>query len=66
MAMSKRLAAALARDDKREAAGMHPDERATCYTHQTWAENCQDGHRRPTAEQLLAEANEISRIRTRP
>ena len=38
--MNKRLAAALLRDDAREAAGMHPDDRQTCHTHQCWATEC--------------------------
>lgn len=63
--VNKRLAAALARDDRREDAGMHADDRATCHTHQTWAETCEDQHARPTAGQLLAEAAELRRIRGR-
>ncbi|MER7794881.1 hypothetical protein [Streptomyces sp. NPDC097640] len=47
--MNQRLAAALRRDDAREAAGMHPDERQTCHTHQCWATECADQHTpRPT------------------
>ncbi|OMI34399.1 hypothetical protein [Streptomyces sparsogenes] len=61
--MNKRLAAALRRDDAREAAGMHADERETCHTHQCWATECEDRHQRPTAGRLLAEARELDRIR---
>ena len=61
--MNKNLAAALRRDDAREDAGMHPDDRDTCHTHQCWATECENRHRRPTAGQLLAEAREIDRIR---
>ena len=47
--MNKKLAAALARDDAREDAGMHPDDRETCHTHQCWATECEDQHTpRPT------------------
>jgi hypothetical protein len=38
--MDKKLATAIERDNKREDAGMHADERQTCYTHQTWAADC--------------------------
>ncbi|WP_445520454.1 hypothetical protein [Streptomyces sp. NEAU-174] len=61
--MDKKLAAALKRDDQREAAGMHADDRDTCHTHQCWASECENRHRRPTAGRLLAEAVEINRIR---
>ncbi|WP_275558519.1 hypothetical protein [Streptomyces sp. 5-6(2022)] len=61
--MDKKLAAALRRDDAREAAGMHADDRDTCHTHQCWATECEDQHRRPTAGRLLAEARELDRIR---
>ncbi|GAA2629778.1 hypothetical protein [Streptomyces axinellae] len=63
--MNKKLAAALARDDAREESGMHPDDRVTCHPHQSWAENCEDQHSRPTAGRLLAEALEIDRISRR-
>ncbi|EPH41472.1 hypothetical protein ABT390_34255 [Streptomyces aurantiacus] len=63
--MSKKLAAALARDNQREDAGMHADDRVTCHTHQSWAEDCAEQHRRPIAGQLLAEALELDRIRHR-
>ncbi|MER0477071.1 hypothetical protein ABR737_01630 [Streptomyces sp. Edi2] len=61
--MSKELAAAIERDDLLEGAGMHPDDRKTCWTHQTWAADCEDRHMRPTAGRLLAEALELERIR---
>lgn len=63
--MSKKLAAAIDRDNAREDAGMHADDRNTCYTHQTWADACDNQHRQPTAGQLLAEAIEIDNIRNR-
>ena len=34
------LAAALAEDNRLEDAGMHADERRTCWTHQGWADDC--------------------------
>jgi hypothetical protein len=39
------LEAALARDDLMEDQGMHPDDRGTCWTHQSWAEDCAEMHR---------------------
>ena len=63
--MNKKLAAAIERDNQREDAGMHADDRQTCYPHQSWAADCEDQHRTPTAGQLLAEANELDRIRRR-
>ncbi len=42
MAADPRLAAALAADDRAEDAGMHPDDRSTCHTHQSWFEDCKD------------------------
>ncbi|GAA3032446.1 hypothetical protein FHS39_002561 [Streptomyces olivoverticillatus] len=63
--MNKKLAAAIERDNRREDAGMHADDRSTCWTHQSWAEDCEDRHVRPTAGSLLAEAREIDRIRNR-
>lgn len=63
--MSKKLDAAIERDNQREDAGMHADDRQTCYTHQSWAADCEDTHLRPTAGRLLAEANELDRIRRR-
>ncbi|MFC9240897.1 hypothetical protein ACFTZK_31230 [Streptomyces decoyicus] len=59
MAISKKLAAALKRDDEREDAGMHADDRVTCYSHQSWAEDCEGRHLKPTAGSLLAEHNEL-------
>ena len=61
--MNKKLAAAIDRDNKREDAGMHADDRQTCYQHQTWASDCEGTHRTPTAGQLLTEVNEIQRRR---
>lgn len=63
MPISKKLAAALQRDDQLEDAGMHGDDRTTCHTHQAWAEDCEDRHSTPTAGQLIAEQREIERIR---
>ncbi|MGW2672527.1 hypothetical protein ACWC5F_31330 [Streptomyces sp. NPDC001272] len=63
--MNNDLAKALAADDAAEAAGMHPDDRTTCHTHQAWADDCTDRHARPTAGQLLAAAREVDRIRAR-
>ncbi|MFB6517813.1 hypothetical protein [Streptomyces sp. NPDC056401] len=40
--MDKKLAAAIQRDNDLEDAGMHGDDRQTCWTHQSWAEDCQD------------------------
>ncbi|MER7773195.1 hypothetical protein [Kitasatospora sp. NPDC096140] len=40
--MDTALAAAIEEDDRREDAGMHPDDRRTCWTHQCWAEDCAD------------------------
>ncbi|MBB4920964.1 hypothetical protein FHS44_008117 [Streptosporangium saharense] len=34
------LAKALRRDDLAEEAGMHPDDRLTCWTHQCWEDEC--------------------------
>lgn len=62
--MNKKLAAAIECDNAREDAGMHADDRTTCYTHQSWAADCEGSHRRPTAGQLLAEHNEIQRRRS--
>lgn len=52
--MSKKLAAALAKDDKAEDAGMHPDDRTTCHAHQGYADNCADDemHTNPTRHVL--------------
>ncbi|MGW5394739.1 hypothetical protein [Streptomyces sp. NPDC003952] len=40
--MDKKLTAAIQRDNDLEDAGMHGDDRTTCWTHQSWAEDCQD------------------------
>ncbi|MER6230657.1 MULTISPECIES: hypothetical protein [Streptomyces] len=42
--LSQRLYTAIERDNQREAAGMHADDRTTCWTHQSWAEDCKDQH----------------------
>ncbi|MFF4185769.1 hypothetical protein ACFYZ9_21500 [Streptomyces sp. NPDC001691] len=42
--MDKKLAAAIQRDNELEDAGMHGDDRKTCWTHQSWAEDCDDLH----------------------
>ena len=49
--MNRKLAAAIERDDQREDAGMHGDDRETCWTHQCWAEDCEDSpvHTSPSA-----------------
>lgn len=48
--MTKKLAAAIERDNQREDAGMHADDRQTCHRHQTWASDCDDNHTpRPTS-----------------
>ncbi|MEU5421106.1 hypothetical protein [Streptomyces sp. NPDC020667] len=61
--MNKKLAAAIARDDRLEDAGMHADDRQTCYRHRSWADECADRHAPLTAGRVLAEALEIDRIR---
>lgn len=38
--MDRRLSDAIKRDNEQEDAGMHADDRETCWTHQTWAEEC--------------------------
>jgi hypothetical protein len=49
--MNKKLAEAIERDNQLEDAGMHGDDRKTCHTHQTWAEDCDDDHTpRPTGK----------------
>jgi hypothetical protein len=40
--LSDDLSAALSADNRREDAGMHADERSTCWAHQCWAEDCAD------------------------
>ncbi|MYW06041.1 hypothetical protein [Streptomyces sp. SID3343] len=39
-----RLAAAITRDNELEDAGMHGDDRITCWTHRCWADDCADRH----------------------
>lgn len=63
--MNKKLAAAIQRDNQREDAGMHAEDRVTCHPHQSWAADCEDKHATLTAGRLLAEANELDRIRRR-
>lgn len=52
--MTKKLAAALARDDRAEDTGMHPDDRTTCHTHQSYEQDCADQpeHTNPTQHVL--------------
>ncbi|MCY0924812.1 hypothetical protein OTB20_00975 [Streptomyces sp. H27-H1] len=40
--MNKKLAAAIQRDNELEDAGLHGDDRKTCWSHQSWSEDCQD------------------------
>ncbi|MCP3758730.1 hypothetical protein [Streptomyces sp. TBY4] len=49
--MDKKLAAAIQRDNDLEDAGMHGDDRKTCWTHQSWSEDCQEQpfHTQPSA-----------------
>lgn len=42
--MNKTLAKAIERDNKREDAGMHGDDRDTCWMHKCWASDCEDLH----------------------
>lgn len=42
--MDKKLEAAIERDNQLEDAGMHGDDRATCWMHQCWTEDCDDLH----------------------
>ncbi|WP_331726172.1 hypothetical protein [Streptomyces sp. NBC_01276] len=63
--MTDNLTQALAADDADEDAGMHPDDRTACHTHQAWAHDCSGRHVQPTAGQLLAAAREVDRIRAR-
>lgn len=44
--LSKKLYNAIERDNQREDAGMHSDDRQTCWSHQSWAEDCDDQHNR--------------------
>ncbi|MET9412665.1 hypothetical protein ABZY03_00485 [Streptomyces klenkii] len=43
--MDKKLAAAIQLDNELEDAGMHGDDRRTYWTHQCWAEDCENQHR---------------------
>ncbi|MGA5442205.1 hypothetical protein ACPCKW_22165 [Streptomyces griseoincarnatus] len=61
----KRLTAAIERDDRLEEAGMHADDRVTCWAHQAWAADCADRHVPLTAGRVLAEVLESDRIRYR-
>ncbi|MCX4784641.1 hypothetical protein [Streptomyces sp. NBC_01264] len=61
--MDKRHAAAIEADNAREDAGMHSDDRVTCYTHQAWAEDCEDRHQPLTALRVLAAGLEADRSR---
>ncbi|MER7213247.1 hypothetical protein ABT340_39805 [Streptosporangium sp. NPDC000239] len=38
--MDEKLTAAIVADNAAEDAGMHPDLRATCWTHRAWAVDC--------------------------
>ncbi|MFI9331973.1 hypothetical protein ACIGZJ_31080 [Kitasatospora sp. NPDC052868] len=62
---SKKLTAALVRDDRREDAGMHADDRSTCHTHQSWAPDCAPRHGAVTADSLLAEQRAVEQARAR-
>lgn len=42
--MNKKLTDAIDRDNELEDRGMHGDDRRTCWTHQSWAEDCEDLH----------------------
>ncbi|MFI5867742.1 hypothetical protein [Streptomyces sp. NPDC051546] len=48
--MNQKLADAIQRDNAAEEAGMHADDRKTCWTHQTWAADCAESplHTRPS------------------
>ncbi|GAA3087558.1 hypothetical protein GCM10020000_87990 [Streptomyces olivoverticillatus] len=63
--MTKKLAAAIERDDRLEEAGMHPDDRVTCWTHRAWVADCEDRHVPLTAGRVLASALETDRVRAR-
>lgn len=60
--MTNSLARVIAREDALEEAGMHADERTTCYTHQTWAIGCADQHLPLTAGRVLAALHEVDRL----
>ncbi|MFF4417130.1 hypothetical protein ACFYY8_31805 [Streptosporangium sp. NPDC001559] len=38
--MDEKLTAVIEADNAAEDAGMHPDDRVTCWTHQGWATDC--------------------------
>ncbi|RPK47869.1 hypothetical protein EES37_09695 [Streptomyces sp. ADI91-18] len=40
--MTKKLAAAIQRDNELEDAGMHSDDRKTCWSHRSWAVDCEN------------------------
>jgi hypothetical protein len=42
--LSQKLYDAIQRDNQKEDAGMHGDDRQTCWTHQSWADDCDDNH----------------------
>ncbi|MFJ2709064.1 hypothetical protein ACIO3R_38570 [Streptomyces sp. NPDC087428] len=42
--LSQKLYDAIQRDNEREEAGMHADDRVTCWTHQSWSADCNDQH----------------------
>lgn len=63
--MTSRLARTIAREDALEDAGMHADERITCYTHQAWAVECADQHLPLTAGRVLTALREADRARWR-
>lgn len=44
--LSQKLYDAIERDNQREEAGMHADDRTTCWPHQSRAEDCEDQHTR--------------------
>ncbi|MEE1812608.1 hypothetical protein [Streptomyces sp. BE133] len=44
--LSQKLYNAIERDNQREEAGMHADDRTTCWPHQSWADDCEDQHNR--------------------
>ncbi|MEU8623276.1 hypothetical protein [Streptomyces sp. NPDC048669] len=44
--LSRELHKAIERDNQREEAGMHSDDRTTCWPHQSWADDCEDQHKR--------------------
>jgi hypothetical protein len=42
--LSQKVYDAIERDNRREAAGMHADDRTTCWAHQSMADDCEDQH----------------------